>query len=85
MQIAENGRKGETVLTLSNDELQLFQQVLDYYVKEGGFTVEYLTDSGAAAIAADLTEWQEYKRLRAKFAPALFEAKVETIRKTFGN
>lgn len=69
MKITENGSKGETVLTVSDDELEFLRCALNG-AKQKGFTSGALSHDElhtATALVADLKDFQDYKRLREKF------------------
>jgi hypothetical protein len=67
MKITES-RNGATNLTVNNDELGFIQALFTLPdVAKHGFMAELLNHSDVDAMAAELKDWLEYKRLDEKF------------------
>jgi hypothetical protein len=63
-----NGKNGATNLTVNKDELGFIQALFTLPdVAKHGFTAGLLNHSDVEAMAAELKDWLEYKRLDEKF------------------
>ncbi len=78
-----NGTNGETTLTVSSKELGFLQATIENAAKEC-FTAALLNHTDVDAMAAELKDWLEYKRLDEKFRRRPeYEAHAAAVKSVF--